>query len=79
MVEEKKEGGMGGFERCVEKVSEEGVEMKVVDVEFRLEGKKVMLYFRGDGRVDLGEVVKDVGCIFKRRIELGEMGVREEG
>lgn len=63
---------------CQEKVQEHGLEMKLVDVEYTFDNNKVIFYFTADGRVDFRELVKDLASIFKTRIELRQIGVRDE-
>lgn len=57
-----------------EKVSDHGLDMKLVDVEFTFDRNKVIFYFTADGRVDFRELVKDLASIFKTRIELRQIG-----
>ena len=63
---------------CFEKVAEHGLEMKLVDVEYTFDRNKVIFYFTADGRVDFRELVKDLAAIFRTRIELRQIGVRDE-
>ena len=63
---------------CFEKVAEHGLEMKLVDVEYTFDRNKVIFYFTADGRVDFRELVKDFAAIFRTRIELRQIGVRDE-
>lgn len=63
---------------CQEKVAEHGLKMKLVDVEYTFDNNKVIFYFTADGRVDFRELVKDLAAIFKTRIELRQIGVRDE-
>lgn len=63
---------------CEKKVEEHGLEMKLVDVEYTFDNNKVIFYFTADGRVDFRELVKDLAAIFKTRIELRQIGVRDE-
>lgn len=63
---------------CQEKVDEHGLSMKLVDVEYTFDNNKVIFYFTADGRVDFRELVKDLAVIFKTRIELRQIGVRDE-
>ncbi|HSH25996.1 MAG TPA: stage 0 sporulation family protein [Massilibacterium sp.] len=65
-------------EICVKKISEHGLEMKLVDVEYTFDRNKVIFYFTADGRVDFRELVKDLASIFRTRIELRQIGVRDE-
>ena len=61
-----------------EKVKEHDLKMKLVDVEFKFDGSKVIFYFTADGRIDFRDLVKDLAAIFKTRIELRQIGVRDE-
>ena len=63
---------------CQEKVHEHGLRMKLVDVEYTFDNNKVIFYFTADGRVDFRELVKDLASIFRTRIELRQIGVRDE-
>jgi cell fate regulator YaaT (PSP1 superfamily) len=66
------------FEFCQKKIAEHGLDMKLVDVEFSFEGSKILFFFTSDGRVDFRELVKDLAAVFKTRIELRQIGVRDE-
>ena len=66
------------FEICQKKIGEHGLEMKLVDVECNFEGSKTTFFFTADGRVDFRELVKDLAGIFRNRIELRQIGVRDE-
>lgn len=66
------------FEICEEKIKNHGLEMKLIDVEYTFDNKKILFYFTADGRVDFRELVKDLASIFKTRIELRQIGVRDE-
>lgn len=66
------------FEICQQKIVEHGLDMKLVDVECNFEGNKTMFFFTSDGRVDFRELVKDLAGIFRNRIELRQIGVRDE-
>ena len=66
------------FEICQKKIAEHGLDMKLVDVECNFEGTKTMFFFTSDGRVDFRELVKDLAAIFRNRIELRQIGVRDE-
>lgn len=63
---------------CLKKVEEHGLNMKLIDVEYTFDNNKVIFYFTADGRVDFRELVKDLATIFKTRIELRQIGVRDE-
>ena len=66
------------FEICLKKIQEHGLTMKLIDVEYTFDNNKVIFYFTADGRVDFRELVKDLATIFKTRIELRQIGVRDE-
>ena len=66
------------FEICLKKIKEHGLTMKLIDVEYTFDNNKVIFYFTADGRVDFRELVKDLAAIFKTRIELRQIGVRDE-
>lgn len=66
------------FEVCVRKIDEHGLDMKLIDVEYTFDNNKVIFYFTADGRVDFRELVKDLASIFRTRIELRQIGVRDE-
>ena len=66
------------FDICQQKIVEHGLDMKLVDVECNFEGNKTMFFFTSDGRVDFRELVKDLAGIFRNRIELRQIGVRDE-
>ena len=63
---------------CEQKVAEHGLEMKLVDVEYSFDGSKILFYFTADGRVDFRALVKDLASAFHTRIELRQIGVRDE-
>ena len=63
---------------CQRKIEEHGLVMKLVEVEYAFNGSKIMFYFTADGRVDFRELVKDLAGVFKTRIELRQIGVRDE-
>ncbi|MCC5911113.1 MAG: stage 0 sporulation family protein [Clostridiaceae bacterium] len=75
---ENKEKEKQAFEACVEKIQEHKLDMKLIDVEYTFDNNKVIFYFTADGRVDFRELVKDLAAIFKTRIELRQIGVRDE-
>ncbi|MGM7724495.1 stage 0 sporulation family protein [uncultured Metabacillus sp.] len=78
MVQENQEAAEEAYHVCQKKVSEHGLDMKLVDVEYTFDRNKVIFYFTADGRVDFRELVKDLAAIFKTRIELRQIGVRDE-
>ena len=63
---------------CAEKIAKHELEMKLIDVEFMIDGSKIVFYFSADGRVDFRELAKDLAGYFKNRIELRQIGVRDE-
>ena len=65
-------------EICRKKIAEHGLDMKLVDVEYNFEGNKILFFFTADGRVDFRELVKDLASVFRMRIELRQIGVRDE-
>lgn len=77
-VEENKEASKAAFNTCIEKISVHQLEMKLVDVEYTFDRNKVIFYFTAEGRVDFRELVKDLAAIFRTRIELRQIGVRDE-
>ena len=78
MVQENQSAAEEAYHVCQKKVSEHGLDMKLVDVEYTFDRNKVIFYFTADGRVDFRELVKDLAAIFKTRIELRQIGVRDE-
>ncbi|MGO1371572.1 MAG: PSP1 domain-containing protein [Senegalia sp. (in: firmicutes)] len=66
------------FSTCTEKIEEHNLNMKLVDVEYTFDNNKVIFYFTADGRVDFRDLVKDLASIFRTRIELRQIGVRDE-
>lgn len=63
---------------CEEKIRKHGLEMKLIDAEYTFDNNKVLFYFTADGRIDFRELVKDLAAVFKMRIELRQIGVRDE-
>ncbi len=66
------------YQICLEKIREHGLEMKLIDAEYTFDNNKVLFYFTADGRIDFRELVKDLASVFKTRIELRQIGVRDE-
>ncbi len=66
------------FAKCEEKIAAHGLDMKLVDVEYTFDNSKIIFYFTADGRVDFRELVKDLAAVFRTRIELRQIGVRDE-
>jgi cell fate regulator YaaT (PSP1 superfamily) len=77
-VEANKEAAKQAFGICQQKIADHGLEMKLVDVEYTFDRNKVIFYFTADGRVDFRELVKDLASVFRTRIELRQIGVRDE-
>jgi cell fate regulator YaaT (PSP1 superfamily) len=75
---ENKKKAKEALEICEKKVVDHNLEMKLVDVEYTFDNNKVIFYFTADGRVDFRELVKDLASIFRTRIELRQIGVRDE-
>lgn len=75
---ENKEKEKEAFAICQEKIRRHGLEMKLVEVEYTFDRSKVLFYFTADGRVDFRELVKDLAMVFRTRIELRQIGVRDE-
>ena len=66
------------FELCNQKIKEHNLEMTLTDVEYKFDNSKILFYFTADGRIDFRELVKDLAAIYKTRIELRQIGVRDE-
>ncbi len=66
------------YDLCMSKIQEHKLEMKLIDVEYTFDNNKILFYFTADGRVDFRELVKDLAAVFKTRIELRQIGVRDE-
>ena len=66
------------FKICKEKIAKHGLEMKLIETEYTFDNNKVLFYFTADGRIDFRELVKDLASVFKTRIELRQVGVRDE-
>jgi len=77
-LEENKKKEKEALKICEEKVAEHGLEMKLVDVEYTFDNSKILFYFTADGRVDFRTLVKDLASVFRTRIELRQIGVRDE-
>lgn len=76
--QENKEKEQQAFEICLKKINEHQLDMKLVDIEYTFDNNKVIFYFTADGRIDFRELVKDLASIFRTRIELRQIGVRDE-
>jgi cell fate regulator YaaT (PSP1 superfamily) len=77
-MEENKAAAKKAFAICQQKIADHGMEMKLVDVEYTFDRNKIIFYFTADGRVDFRELVKDLASVFRTRIELRQIGVRDE-
>lgn len=77
-LEENKKKEKNAFGICQKKIADHKLDMKLVDVEYTFDGGKVLFYFTADGRVDFRELVKDLAGVFRTRIELRQIGVRDE-
>ena len=73
-----KEKEKSAFHICLEKIAKHKLEMKLIDAEYTFDNNKVLFYFTADGRIDFRELVKDLAAVFKTRIELRQIGVRDE-
>ena len=73
-----KEKEREAFKICLEKIRKHELEMKLIDAEYTFDNNKVLFYFTADGRIDFRELVKDLAAVFKTRIELRQIGVRDE-
>lgn len=73
-----KEKEKSAFNICLEKIAKHKLEMKLIDAEYTFDNNKVLFYFTADGRIDFRDLVKDLASVFKTRIELRQIGVRDE-
>ena len=73
-----KEKEKEAFKICLEKIRKHGLEMKLIDSEYTFDNNKVLFYFTAEGRIDFRELVKDLASVFRTRIELRQIGVRDE-
>lgn len=78
IVAENKVKEKEAFDICLKKIEAHNLKMKLVDVEYTLDRNKILFYFTADGRVDFRELVKDLASVFRTRIELRQIGVRDE-
>ena len=76
--EKNREKEKEAFNICLEKIRKHGLEMKLIDAEYTFDNNKVLFYFTADGRIDFRELVKDLASVFRTRIELRQIGVRDE-
>lgn len=77
-VEKNRQKEKEAFKICLEKIRKHGLEMKLIDAEYTFDNNKVLFYFTADGRIDFRELVKDLAAVFRTRIELRQIGVRDE-
>ena len=77
-VERNKEREKNAYKTCQEKIAKHGLEMKLVQAEYTFDNNKLLFYFTADGRIDFRELVKDLASVFRTRIELRQIGVRDE-
>ncbi|NPV26885.1 MAG: stage 0 sporulation family protein [Firmicutes bacterium] len=77
-VEENRRKEKEGFQICLKKIAEHELPMKLIDVEYTFDNSKIIFYFTAEGRVDFRELVKNLASIFRTRIELRQIGVRDE-
>ena len=78
IFQENSEKEKEAYDICLKKIEEHGLEMKLIDIEYTFDNNKVIFYFTADGRIDFRELVKDLAAIFRTRIELRQIGVRDE-
>lgn len=78
IVQQNREREQEALRVCQEKIEKHKLKMKLVEVEYTFDGNKILFYFTADGRVDFRELVKDLAAVFKTRIELRQIGVRDE-
>ena len=78
VADENRQKEKDAFKICKEKIAKHGLDMKLIDAEYTFDNNKVLFYFTADGRVDFRELVKDLAAVFRTRIELRQIGVRDE-
>ena len=78
LIEDNQQKEKRAFSICQEKIAKHGLKMNLVDVEYTFDGSKILFYFTADGRIDFRELVKDLAGVFRTRIELRQIGVRDE-
>ena len=78
MRQENKAKEQDAYKTCLEKISKHELPMKLIDAEYKYDGTKLIFYFTADGRIDFRELVKDLAAVFRTRIELRQIGVRDE-
>jgi len=77
-AEDNKKKQKEAFVTCLQKIKDNNLDMKLIDVEYTFDNNKILFYFTADGRIDFRELVKDLAAVFKTRIELRQIGVRDE-
>ena len=75
---ENKDKETRAFDICLKKIKEHKLDMKLIEVEYKFDNSKILFYFSAEGRIDFRDLVKDLAAIFKTRIELRQIGVRDE-
>ena len=78
VYEENEKKAEEAYKVCEEKILQHGLDMKLVDVEYQFDGSKILFYFTADGRIDFRDLVRDLASVYKTRIELRQIGVRDE-
>ena len=78
VADENRQKEKDAFKICKEKIAKHGLDMKLIDAEYTFDNNKVLFYFTADGRIDFRELVKDLAAVFRTRIELRQIGVRDE-
>ena len=78
VADENRQKEKDAFKICKEKIAKHGLDMKLIDAEYTFDNNKMLFYFTADGRIDFRELVKDLAAVFKTRIELRQIGVRDE-
>lgn len=78
IFEENERKAAEAYKVCEEKIAKHGLDMKLIDVEYTFDNTKLLFYFTADGRIDFRDLVKDLAAIYKTRIELRQIGVRDE-
>ncbi len=78
VVEQNRKKEAEAFEMCRKKIEKHGLDMKLIDVEYTFDHNKILFYFTAEGRIDFRELVRDLASVFKTRIELRQIGVRDE-
>ena len=78
VMEKNREKEKEAFQICLEKIAKHNLEMKLVEAEYTFDNNKLLFYFTADGRIDFRELVKDLAAVFRTRIELRQIGVRDE-